>query len=124
MIVRIGTVFVAIATLMVAVVAHAEPKRPGSANIQNSPHFRMPHPNSRHDISDFRGSYQDWQSQRFYWKVGNRLPEEYRYSEFFVDYRQHHKLNAPTRFQQWVKVNDHYLLINIMTNTILQVIHE
>lgn len=124
MIIRIGFACLAVVTLMGSLAAYAEPRRQGSGNMQNSPHFRMQYPNHRHELADFKNSYDGWQNHRFDWQVGRRLPEQYRYSEYLVDYRENSKLTAPTRFQQWVKIDEQYLLINIMTNTILKIIPE
>ncbi|MFC3901309.1 regulator RcnB of Ni and Co efflux [Acinetobacter marinus] len=53
-------------------------------------------------------------------KAGQALPEEFRHAER-VDYRDHRQLSEPSRYQQWVKVNDRFVLMNVLTNTILKV---
>ena len=56
------------------------------------------------------------------WKVGNSLPASYRAKTYRVaDYRTHH-LKQPGKNQHWYKVNGDYVLVNVITNSILQII--
>ncbi len=57
-------------------------------------------------------------------RAGSTLPEQYRYADYQVDYTQHPKLTPPTRYQQWIKINRQYLLMNVLTNTIIKVVPE
>lgn len=53
-------------------------------------------------------------------KAGMPLPEEFRNAER-VDYKNGQNLSEPSRYQQWVKVKDRYVLMNVLTNTIIKV---
>lgn len=64
------------------------------------------------------------QREKNHWKAGSTLPREYRYTDYQVDYTQHSKLSPPTQYQQWIKINNQYMLMNVLTNTIIKVIPE
>lgn len=56
-------------------------------------------------------------------RVGAPIPAMYREAQQ-IDYTQHPKLSTPSRYQQWIKVNNRYLLINVLTNTVIKVMPE
>lgn len=56
-------------------------------------------------------------------KAGMPLPEEFRSAQR-VDYKNAQNLSEPSRYQQWVKVKDRYVLMNVLTNTIIKVEKE
>ncbi|OEY94431.1 RcnB family protein [Acinetobacter qingfengensis] len=85
------------------------PQRPMDRDYRHSNNFRD-HPNPQ------QGSNA--------WRVGKTLPDQYKFNAAQVDYTQNNRLSQPTRYQQWIKVNDRYMLINVMTNTILKIVHE
>ncbi|GAA5000920.1 hypothetical protein GCM10023206_03120 [Acinetobacter puyangensis] len=62
--------------------------------------------------------------EKFYWKAGATLPEQYRSANNQVDFSDNPKLAPPTRYQQWIKVNNKYVLLNVITNTIIKVVPE
>ncbi len=55
------------------------------------------------------------------WQVGHQLPQQYRDQGHRVDYQQHH-LPKPGKNQRWVQIDGEYILINVLTNTIVQVL--
>ena len=60
------------------------------------------------------------------WKTGasiSNLPNAAP-SQQAVDYSKYPQLSTPSRYQKWIKVDGHFILINVMTNTILKVIPE
>ncbi len=56
------------------------------------------------------------------WKAGTTLPEEYRVKDYQIDSSNNPKLTPPTRYQQWIKVKNKYILLNVITNTIIKVV--
>lgn len=55
------------------------------------------------------------------WKVGHPMPASYRAKVYRVDYRSHH-LKQPGKNQHWYKVNGDYVLVNVISHSILQII--
>lgn len=68
-----------------------------------------------------RGNYSRGRSE---WKTGAPIPESYRFADYTVDYTQYPKLTAPSRYQIWIKVDNRFILINVLTNTTLKVVLE
>ena len=62
--------------------------------------------------------------ERGHWKTGAPIPQNYLDTEHQVDYTQYPKLSEPSRYQQWIKVDDRFILINVITNTVLKVTPE
>lgn len=58
------------------------------------------------------------------WKIGSTVPEKYRYANYQIDYNNNPQLTPPTRYQQWIKVQRQYILINVLTNTIIKIVSE
>ena len=56
------------------------------------------------------------------WRTGTTVPKPNNYMQYEIDHTQYPKLSAPSRYQQWIKVDDHFILVNVVTNTILKVI--
>lgn len=55
-------------------------------------------------------------------RAGMTLPVDYRDYDSDVDEERHPKLTPPTRYQQWVKVNNQYILLNVLTHTVIKVV--
>lgn len=56
------------------------------------------------------------------WKVGHPMPASYRAKAYRVaDYRTYH-LSRPAKNQHWYRVNGDYVLVNVITHSILQII--
>ena len=58
------------------------------------------------------------------WKIGAPIPDDYRFADYAIDATQYPKLSAPSRYQQWIKVDNRFILINVITNTTLKVVPE
>ena len=56
------------------------------------------------------------------WKVGHQLPSQYRGNAYRVTNYQAYHLNKPGKNQHWVRVNGDYVLVNILSQSILQII--
>lgn len=56
------------------------------------------------------------------WKVGHQLPSQYRGHAYRVTNYQAYHLNKPGKNQHWVRVNGDYVLVNILSQSILQII--
>lgn len=56
------------------------------------------------------------------WKVGNTLPKNYRGQSYRVNNYQQHDLPKPAKNQRWVYVDGQYILVNILTNAIVQIL--
>lgn len=74
------------------------------------------------DNTDDRRSEQSRPTERSM-QVGAPMPITYREVEQ-IDYTNYPKLSPPSRYQQWVKVNNRFLLINVLTNTVIKVVPE
>ena len=58
------------------------------------------------------------------WRTGTTVPKPNNYMQYEIDHTQYPKLPQPSRYQQWIKVDNHFILVNVVTNTILKVIPE
>ena len=51
-------------------------------------------------------------------KKGDKVPDSYKRKELaFGDWKQHH-LTAPTENEQWVEIQDKYVLVNVPNGTV------
>lgn len=56
------------------------------------------------------------------WKVGHQFPQSYRTKTYQVyDYGNYH-LSRPAKNQQWYRINGDYVLVNVISHSILQII--
>lgn len=55
------------------------------------------------------------------WKSGQTIPSQYR-SANPVDYKRYSKLTKPGKNQQWLKVNNDYVLLSTNTHKIVKII--
>ncbi len=56
------------------------------------------------------------------WKVGHQFPASYRAKTYRVyDYGSYH-LSRPARNQHWYRINGDYVLVNVISHSILQII--
>ena len=55
------------------------------------------------------------------WKVGQVAPSQY-HKGHSVDHKKYSKLNNPANNQQWVKVNNDFVLINTVNHKIVKII--
>ena len=56
------------------------------------------------------------------WRVGPKVPGQYYAQSYKVDHKKFKKLSKPGRNQQWIKVNGDYVLINVMSHSIIKII--
>lgn len=56
-----------------------------------------------------------------HWKVGAKVPEKYRSNSYNINH-SNHKLPKPEKNQRWIKVNNQYILENVLTHVIIKVI--
>ena len=56
------------------------------------------------------------------WRTGTPVPKPNNYLQYEIDHKQYPQLSTPSRYQQWIKVDNHFILVNVVTNTILKVI--
>lgn len=56
------------------------------------------------------------------WRVGQKVPTQYYGQSYKVDHKKFKKLNKPGKNQQWIKVNDDYVLTNVMSHNIIKII--
>ncbi len=69
------------------------------------------------------GSHNDrYQGERHRYQRGERLPPEYRGSQYVVEDWREHRLSAPPRGYRWVQSGGDYVLVAIATGLILQVL--
>lgn len=55
-------------------------------------------------------------------KKGDKVPDEYKRKELAVGDWKTHKLSAPTEDEQWVRIKDKYLLVNIPNGAVKDVV--
>ena len=55
------------------------------------------------------------------WKAGQVIPSQYRKGHS-VDHKKYSNLTKPAKNQQWVKVNNDYVLINTVNHKIIKTI--
>lgn len=89
---------------------------------RHRPYERENYRSAEHENANNRPSRGD--RGRANWKIGAPMPENYRFSDYVIDYTQYPRLSPPSRYQQWIKVDNRLVLINVLTNTILKVMPE
>ena len=57
------------------------------------------------------------------WKVGQKVPTQYHGQSYKINHSKYKKLSKPSRNQEWIKVNNDYVLTNTVTHVILKIIH-
>lgn len=57
------------------------------------------------------------------WKVGQKVPAQYHGQSYKVNHSKYKKLSKPGRNQEWIKVNNDYVLTNTITHVILKIIN-
>ena len=55
-------------------------------------------------------------------KKGDKVPDQYKRKELAVGDWKKHQLSAPTEDEQWVKINDKYLLVNVPNGAVKDVV--
>jgi Ni/Co efflux regulator RcnB len=105
--------FAAPPTYVAAQYAEDNDAMPSSSEERQHYREQRRHDNDRHQ-----------HRKNFVWQAGATLPEKYRSTDNYVDYTSNAKLTAPTRYQQWLKIKKHYILFNVLTNTIIKIVHE
>lgn len=96
-------------------------------------HYNKPHQVQQHKASP-QHSTQNNQKQQHKsaaqkrvdpsrdWKRGQKVPAQYHSQSYKVDHSKYKKLSKPGRNQQWIKVNNDYVLTNTITHVILKII--
>lgn len=56
------------------------------------------------------------------WRAGQKVPSQFRGQRYNVDHMKHRKLTKPAKNEQWIKVNNDYVLTNVISHIILKVI--
>lgn len=110
----------------------------GSTQIVNAaPHSEesksFEHERNRHDRSTFRGSSDNAFDKRkmreergvnrlkqHRWQTGYVMPQHYRGNAYKIDYKQNN-LSKPAGHQQWYKINNDYILVDLNSNSIIQI---
>lgn len=55
-------------------------------------------------------------------KVGMTLPQDYQQNANLIDADDYPQLPQPTRYQQWIRFNNQYILLNVLTNTVIKIV--
>lgn len=55
-------------------------------------------------------------------RIGAPIPKPNNYQQLEINYAQYPHLSPPSRYQQWIKVDNYFVLINVLTNTVLKVV--
>jgi len=58
--------------------------------------------------------------QQHKWQEGYVMPQHYRGDGYKIEYREYN-LPKPTRNQQWYKINNDYILVDLENNNIIQI---
>ena len=56
------------------------------------------------------------------WKVGQKVPAQFQGKGYQVDHRHFKKLTKPAKNQQWIKVNNDYVLTHAFSHVILKIV--
>ncbi len=85
--------------------------------VEHGPPGNAPHDNGRHD----NGRHLGWYKQQ--WKRGERIPVAYVEPRYYLDDYRAYDLHAPPRGYRWVRpMDDRYLLVEIATGVISEVL--
>lgn len=57
------------------------------------------------------------------WKVGQKVPSQFYGNGYKIDHTKYKKLSKPGKNQHWIKVNNDYVLTNVVTHAILKIVH-
>ena len=91
-----------------------------------------PHDYHRNDHNRYQQSHKydnRWNNNNHYdnrvnssqrWRSGQHFPTQFNSSRYHVNYKNHHQLPKPGRYQQWYKVNGNYVLVNERNNRIIR----
>lgn len=108
------TILAAIAVSMIAVpMAQAQGRHDAQAQHR---HYSQP-TKPKYQAPKHRYHAERPAPQRHHWKQGQRMPD-WRKRQHVRDY-QRHGLKRPGKGQQWVRVDNDYLLISLATGVIL-----
>lgn len=99
---------------------------PGSKNFS---HFDYTPNRAMHDShhgikSQQREYYTRYPADSLPLQTGTALPENFPVAQRQVDYSINPKLSEPTRYQQWIKVKNKFVLLNVLTNTVIKVVSD
>ena len=83
--------------------------------------FAVPEKNHSHHVDPKAQVHKKVVRPSHDWKVGQVIHSQYR-KGYSVDYRKYSKLHKPAKNQQWIKVNNDYVLINTLNYKILKMI--
>ena len=87
------------------------------SHVEHGPPGNAPHDNGQHD----NGRHLGWYKQQ--WKRGDRLPLAYVEPRYYLDDYRDYRLHAPPRGYRWVRpMDDRYLLVEIATGVISEVL--
>lgn len=117
-------ILLGLSILIIPVAFAAPPIHFGAQDAQENDSLpSIPPREDRHRHREQQRNFEEKHPHRE-WQIGASLPERFRYAENYVDYTSNPKLTAPTRYQQWIKFRRHYILFNVLTNTIIKVVPE
>lgn len=134
----VKAIVLSISTALVAAPAMAAPQDHANNRAPMEQNHKQPVNNSKHDynkppakaphqqVSKYDQGPKHYAKKRVDpsrdWRVGQKLPGEYRGHTYKVDHKKYKRLQKPTKNQQWIKVNGDYVLTNVMNHTILKII--
>lgn len=109
--------------------AMQQPRQQNQGNAQpsrqqyNQGHAQQPRQQQNQGMAQQPRQQQNKMSNNQHnWQVGNTLPKSYRDQSYRVNNYQQHDLPKPAKNQRWVYVDGQYILVNILTNAIVQIL--
>lgn len=115
-----STIALAVSTAVIASTSFAAPNEAHQAHSMHRSNHQtvVKHP----ALSHTKPAATKKQAQHN-WKVGHQYPNQYRSTNYKVDYKHNKKLTKPGRNQQWYKADGKYILVNTANHSIIKVIH-
>ena len=92
-----------------------------SASIMASSAIASPQTHHNHPVVHKAQAHKSIIKASHDWKSGQVISSKYR-KGYLVDYKKYSRLTKPAKNQQWVKVNNDYVLINTVNHKIVKII--
>ena len=123
----VKAIVLSLSTALVAAPVMAAPQDhpPQQHNQQHNQKYNQQHTQSHHKApvqQHHNAVHKKAVNPSHDWRVGQKVPSQYYAQSYKVDHKKFKKLSKPGRNQQWIKVNGDYVLINVMSHSIIKII--
>ncbi|NHB59348.1 RcnB family protein [Acinetobacter shaoyimingii] len=130
----VKAIVLSLSTALVAAPVMAAPQDHRGFDDRHATHAPVHQQKNGYDQKQYSHHNQQYSKQQYLnnskkvnpsrdWKVGQKVPAQYRVNSYKVDHKLMKKMSKPAKNQQWIKINGDYVLVNAKSNTILKIIN-